>query len=258
MGNAQRLAAVVERALGGPLPVGLRAWDGSRAGPPGDPTVVLHRRRALWHLASRPGELGLARAYVSGDLDVSGDLKEGLRRCWAAGRSGSLRPPRLRVPWPGRRSAQEARLRGRLHAPGRDRAAIAHHYDLGNEFYRLILDDSMAYSCGYWRSAEDGYGLADAQHDKLELICRKLDLRPGMRLLDVGCGWGSLVLHAARHHGVHATGITISAQQREFVTARVAELGLSSLVDVRLTDYREFRRRALRRGRLHRDGRARR
>ena len=115
---------------------------------------------------------------------------------------------------------------------------IAHHYDLSNEFYRLLLDDHMAYSAAYF--SDDEQSLHDAQTAKLDLICRKLDLGPGMRLLDVGCGWGSLILYAAQHHHVRATGITLSANQRDFVVARAAERGLADRVEVRLQDYREF------------------
>jgi cyclopropane-fatty-acyl-phospholipid synthase len=249
---AGRVVALVEKLTGDPFPVGLRAWDGSRAGAADGPCVVLRSRRALRHVLWRPGELGLARAFVSGDLDVDGDLAEGLSRFWRlGGRRPRLAPrdwveivraavavgavgPRPEPP------AAEARLGGRLHTRGRDRAAIAHHYDLSNGFYRLLLDPHLAYSCAYWTSDEPGYTLHDAQTDKLELICRKLDLRPGMRLLDVGCGWGSLILYAAEHHGVHATGVTLSREQREHVEARVVAAGLTGRVEVRLQDYREL------------------
>jgi cyclopropane-fatty-acyl-phospholipid synthase len=241
---------LVERLAGEACPVGLRAWDGSRAGPADGPCVVLRSPRALRHVLWAPGELGLARAYVSGDLDVDGDLAEGLSRFWRL--SGRSRPgladwPRIlrtaadlgaigpRPPRP----AAEARLSGRLHTRRRDRAAIAHHYDLSNDFYGLLLDPHLAYSCGYWTSQDESYSLHDAQTDKLELVCRKLDLRPGRRLLDVGCGWGSLVLHAAEHHGVRATGITLSRQQRDHVRARVEAAGLGGTVEVRLQDYRD-------------------
>jgi cyclopropane-fatty-acyl-phospholipid synthase len=133
--------------------------------------------------------------------------------------------------------AAEARLSGPMHSRRRDKAAIAHHYDLSNDFYELLLDDTMAYSSAYFEAP--GQPLADAQRAKLDLICRKLQLTPGQRLLDVGCGWGSLVLHAAQQFGVRATGITLSAQQRDFVAKRVADLGLTELVDVRLQDYRD-------------------
>jgi cyclopropane-fatty-acyl-phospholipid synthase len=247
---ATRVVKLVEGLSGGRFPVGLRAWDGSRAGTADGPCVVLRSRRALRHVLWQPGELGLARAYVSGDLDVEGDLAEGLSRFWALGASprpgvkdvpeilrtavrlGAIGP---RPPLP----AAEARLSGRLHTRRRDRAAIAHHYDLSNDFYRLLLEPHMAYSCAYWTSDEPTYTLHDAQTDKLDLICRKLDLRPGQRLLDVGCGWGSLVLHAAENYGVHATGITLSAQQRDHVASRVAAAGLGDRVEVRLQDYRD-------------------
>jgi cyclopropane-fatty-acyl-phospholipid synthase len=254
-GHASVLADVVERVLGTALPVGLRAWDGSEAGPTDGPRVVLRSRRALRRLLWNPDELGLARAYVSGDLDVEGDITTGLRRFWALARAdrprreltASERVALLRTaarlgvlgtrPRP---PAEEATLGGGLHTRRRDRAAIAHHYDLSNEFYQLVLDPNMAYSCAYWAIDKPGYELVDAQRDKLELICRKLDLRPGMRLLDVGCGWGSLLLHAARHHGVHATGVTLSRRQHDHVSRRITELGLQHLVEVRLQDYREI------------------
>ncbi|MDP9092530.1 MAG: cyclopropane-fatty-acyl-phospholipid synthase family protein, partial [Actinomycetota bacterium] len=125
-----------------------------------------------------------------------------------------------------------------IHSLGRDRAAISHHYDLSNDFYALLLDETMAYSSAYFTSPEQS--LADAQRAKLDLICRKLTLGPGMRLLDVGCGWGSLILHAAEHYGVHATGVTLSARQCDHVGKQIADRGLSDLVRVRLQDYREL------------------
>jgi cyclopropane-fatty-acyl-phospholipid synthase len=242
---APELAGFVQRLLGAEIPVGLKAWDGSRAGAADGPVVVLRSRRALRHVLWQPGELGLARAYVSGDLDVEGDLAVGLSRFWRLGtqirpaRKDWLEIAKLAVrlgaigPRP-RPPMSEARLTGRLHTRRRDRAAIAHHYDLSNDFYQLLLDPHMAYSCAYWTSADRD--LHEAQTAKLDLVCRKLGLRPGMRLLDVGCGWGSLVIHAATHYGVHATGITLSAQQRDYILSRTA--GLS--VDVRLQDYREL------------------
>jgi cyclopropane-fatty-acyl-phospholipid synthase len=244
---APELAGLVERLLGAKLPIGLRAWDGSRAGAADGPCVVLKSRRALRHVLWQPGELGLARAYVTGDLDVDGDLAVGLSRFWSLG--ARIRPTakdrldivklavRLGVIGPRPRPpVAEARLSGRLHTRRRDRAAIAHHYDLSNDFYQLLLDPHMAYSCAYWTSEDVDYRLVDAQTDKLDLICRKLGLRPGMRLLDVGCGWGSLVIHAAANYGVHATGITLSEQQRDYVLSRANGL----TVDVRLQDYREI------------------
>ncbi|TQM14448.1 cyclopropane-fatty-acyl-phospholipid synthase [Pseudonocardia kunmingensis] len=254
---APQLAALVEGVLGAPLPVRIRAWDGSEAGAADGPVAVLRHRRALRRLLWNPGELGLARAFVAGELDVEGDLAEGLSRFWRLAREhgpSGVRPTRSDALAAARLAARfgvlgprphppasEARLGGGLHTRRRDRAAIAHHYDLSNEFYAFLLDPRMAYSCGYWtRPASPSYGLADAQRDKLDLICRKLGLRPGMRLLDVGCGWASLLVHAAQHHGVTAVGVTLSAQQRAFGLARVRELGLDDRVEIRLQDYREI------------------
>lgn len=121
----------------------------------------------------------------------------------------------------------------------RDRAAISHHYDLSNDFYALLLDPRMAYSCAYWTSEDPSYGLADAQRDKLDLIAGKLGVQPGGRHLDVGCGWGSLSLHLAEHYGARVLGVTLSQEQKEFVDARIAERGLQDRVQIRLQDYRE-------------------
>lgn len=247
---AGQLAGMAERVLGSTLPIGIRAWDGSVAGPQDGTVLVIRSRDALRRLVWSPNELGLARAYVSGELDVEGDLATGLSQIWGLVRRGVTRRPRisevvklalqLKVLGPNPDAPrEEARLRGALHTKARDRDAISHHYDLSNAFYQLVLDPSMAYSCAYFTSSSDS--LAQAQHNKLDLVCRKLDLRPGMRLLDVGCGWGSMIIHAAREHGVHATGVTISAQQREHILGRVAAEGLQDRVEVRLQDYREIR-----------------
>ncbi|MFF3752653.1 class I SAM-dependent methyltransferase [Streptomyces sp. NPDC002018] len=255
-GAAQRLHPLVEQLLGGPLPLRLRTWDGSTAGPEDAPVVVLRSRRALRRLVRQPDELGLAQAYITGELDVEGDLAQGLRTVWSAVRERGLRPPELtrgdraravgvalrlgalgpRPPVP----ASQALLTGSPHSRARDRAAISHHYDLSNDFYALLLDETMAYSCGYWTSEDPGYGPADAQRDKLELICRKLELRPGARLLDIGCGWGALAVHAAQEFKTQVTAVTLAREQAEYVRARVAERGLTELVDVRLSDYRDI------------------
>ncbi|MEU4522561.1 cyclopropane-fatty-acyl-phospholipid synthase family protein [Amycolatopsis sp. NPDC024027] len=252
--TAHRLASFAAKLLGGPLPVGLRTWDGTRAGPENAPALVLRNRRALRRLLYAPGELGLARAYVTGDLDVEGDLADGFRRIWALTRTGGLNRAKLGPrEWaeavrlaarlgvaglPPKPPAEEARLSGKLHSLLRDRSAIAHHYDLSNAFYQLLMDESMAYSCAYFTSKSQS--LEQAQHDKLELICRKLGLRPGMRLLDVGCGWGSLLVHAAKHHGVEAVGITLSAEQLQHIRGRLAQHDLEDRVEVRRQDYREL------------------
>ncbi|MFG2715926.1 class I SAM-dependent methyltransferase [Streptomyces goshikiensis] len=269
---APRLAAVAETLLGAPLPVRLRAWDGSEAGPPGGPVLVVRRRRALRRVLWRPGEMGLARAWVAGDLTVEGDLFTLLDRVagllWERGPGPDggpapataatgpaaglalLRDPERRAavrelvtlagPWPAPAPPPEeaARRGGTRHSKGRDRQAISHHYDVGNDFYERVLGPSMVYSCAYWRP--DGT-LEEAQRDKLDLVCRKLALEPGMRLLDVGCGWGSMALHAAREYGARVTGITLSREQAAYARKRVAEEGLADLVDIRVQDYRDVK-----------------
>ena len=264
-GVASVLAPVAERFLGGPLPVRLRAWDGSEAGPEGGPVLVLRSKQALRRLLWHPGELGLAQAYVTGELDVEGDITEGLRAVWRAARErgGPAAAPRgawlraARLPEavaaaagaavtlgiPGPRPpalASEARVSGRRHSKSRDEAVIAHHYNVPPAFYELILDPQMAYSSGLWTSGDATYTLADAQRDKLDAICRKLALQPGQRLLDIGCGWGSLTIHAARSYGATVTAVTLAAEQAAYVRRRVAELGLSELVTVINQDYRDI------------------
>ncbi len=252
---ADRLAELAGTVLGGPLPIRIGAWDGSEAGPPVGPVLVLNSRAALRRLVWSPGELGIAEAYLAGDVDVDGDLADGLSRVWAAvGRGEVGRPsvrvrdvPRLavsaaRLGAVGRRPSRPgsaAALSGTRHSRERDRAAIAHHYDLSNEFYQLLLDDSMAYSCGYFTTGPTG-SLADAQRAKLDLICRKLGLVEGRRLLDIGCGWGSLTCHAAQEFGAEVVAVTLSEQQFRHVSKRVADAGLSDRVRVRHADYREL------------------
>jgi cyclopropane-fatty-acyl-phospholipid synthase len=251
---AARLEAALRPFVGGDLPVRLRAWDGSEAGPEDAPLLELRTqdavRRLLWH----PGELGAAQAYVTGDIEVHHDLDAALTHVWSVaaerGLSGVRPTPAafvqaLRtalgvgaVGKPPALPTSQARVRGRLHSKLRDRRAISHHYDLSNEFYSLILEPQMAYSSAYWRSEEASYTLEDAQRDKLDLVCQKIGLEPGMRFLDVGCGWGSLSLHAAEHFGAQVTGVTIAAEQKRFIDARIRERGLEGRVEIRLQDYR--------------------
>ncbi|HJQ03820.1 MAG TPA: cyclopropane-fatty-acyl-phospholipid synthase family protein [Nocardioides sp.] len=247
---APRLAHVVS-PLVDELPVRLRAWDGSEAGPSDAPLVELRSPQALRRLLRSPGELGAAQAYVSGDADLPGDLDTTLGLLMGAGRDAApgVRP-RVRALLRALRVAREAELlgrppaapatqakiRGRLHSRARDRASISHHYDLSNEFYSLILDESMAYSSGYHATPETP--LAEAQRAKLDLIIAKLGLRPGDTLLDVGCGWGSLTIHAAKK-GIRVTGVTIAAEQQRFVQERIDALGLGELAQVRVCDYRD-------------------
>ncbi|BBA97744.1 putative cyclopropane fatty acid synthase [Actinacidiphila reveromycinica] len=301
---AHRIFDIAERVLPGPFPLRVRAWDGSEAGPAGAPALVFRKRRALRRLLWRPGELGLARAWVAGDLDVDGDLYTALDTLsglvWergepdpAAGRAQGVRQvaAALRDPetyrllrgvlslagagLPPSAPVEEVRRRtGIAHTKRRDKEAIAHHYDVGNAFYEIVLGPSMVYSCALWADAglAPGSGAAtsearaaaassvagacaagtepvgaaaitleQAQYAKLDLVCRKLGLREGQRLLDVGCGWGSMVLHAARHYGVRATGITLSVEQAAFARKRIAEAGLADRVEIRVQDYRDVK-----------------
>jgi cyclopropane-fatty-acyl-phospholipid synthase len=248
--TAGRLRALLEQILQAPVPLRLRAWDDSESGPTGTPVLLVRDRQALRRLVWQPNELGLARAYVAGEIDLDGDLYDALRRlAHLVWRDVDPRAVPLRAvtgdllrlgaigPQP-RPPTEEIAMHGAKHSQGRDSQAISHHYDVGNDFYRIVLGESMVYSCAYWASDDPAYGLADAQRDKLELICRKLALRPGMRLLDVGCGWGSLALHAARHHGVSVVGVTLSPEQAEYARKRAAEAGLADQVEIRLQDYR--------------------
>ena len=197
-------------------------------------------------IVQRPDEIGFSRAYASGDIDVEGDIQALFEL------SRELDPPRVnpglfvdlvravgpsvlrRVPVP----PEEIKLRGRLHSTRRDSSAIAHHYDLSNEFYQLILGASMGYSCGIFEKPADS--IDQAQINKFELVCRKLDLEPGQRLLDVGAGWAGAALHAAQYHNVDAVAVTASANQAAYGRKRAAEAGLAERVDVRCGDWREI------------------
>lgn len=256
---AGKLARILEPIVGGELPVHLRAWDGSTAGPEDQPEVQINSANALRRLLWSPGELGAAQAYVTGEIDVPGSLEAALTHLWKVVASRDLSMPKLTpalvlqltrlarelgvfgppLPAP----ASQAKIKGRLHSLLRDREAISHHYDLSNAFYELILDDHMAYSCGYWLSDDQDYTLEDAQRDKLDQVCRKigLDTMPGQRFLDVGCGWGSLSLFAAEHFGAKVTGVTISREQKAFIDQRIKERGLQDRVEIRLQDYRDVR-----------------
>ncbi|BAC71240.1 cyclopropane-fatty-acyl-phospholipid synthase [Streptomyces avermitilis] len=254
---ALRLKSLLDQLLGAPLPLRIHAWDGSEAGPPGAPTLVVRNRRALRRLLWKPGELGLARAWVAGDVTVRGDLYAVLdliagllweRRDDARTLTEALRDPDVRAavsglvrmagpPLPPAPPREEVRRRGHLHTKRSDRRAISHHYDVGNDFYEIVLGPSMVYSCAYW-ATPDGT-LEDAQRDKLELVSRKLGLTPGQRLLDVGCGWGSMAIHAAREHGVSVVGITLSQEQAAYARKRVADEGLTDRVEIRVQDYRD-------------------
>ncbi|WP_406476970.1 class I SAM-dependent methyltransferase [Streptomyces sp. NBC_01615] len=253
---ALRLKSLVEQLLGAPLPVRIRAWDGSVAGPPDAPALVVRNRKAVRRLLWKPGELGLARAWVAGDLGVEGDLYTALDLVsgllWergedARGAAEALRDPEVRAavrglvkmagsPLPPAPPREEVRGRRHLHTKRSDKRAISHHYDVGNDFYEIVLGPSMIYSCAYW---DEGGTLEEAQRDKLELISGKLDLKPGQRLLDVGCGWGSMAIHAAREHGASVVGVTLSQEQAAYARKRVADEGLTDKVEIRVQDYRD-------------------
>jgi cyclopropane-fatty-acyl-phospholipid synthase len=251
-------------------PFALRFWDGSELAPtaPDGPVFTVHSPAAVAHLLRAPGQLGLGRAYAAGELEAD-DLDKviglldtfkapaietatRLRLTLAAARAcGLMKPPPI--------PASELRPRGRRHSRERDARAVRHHYDVSNEFFALFLDESMTYSCALFSrtldSLEGSWGthprgergteqprptLEQAQAAKRELICRKLALSEGERVLDVGCGWGSFVIHAAANHGVHAVGITLSPAQAELARRRVAEAGLEDRVEVRVADYRDL------------------
>ena len=257
MSVADVVEPLVRAGLGGALPVRLRCWDGSEINPPGALVrLTFTNPRALRRMLWAPNELGFARAYVSGDVLIEGDIMEGLtaleqvadpdfgpgvvvdsstRRALvkAALRLGVAGPP----PRP---PAEESRLGGLRHSRRRDAQAIAHHYDVGNEFYELVLGPSMTYSCAYYEQ-EPGpaSGLEEAQQAKSDLVAHKLGLKPGMRILDVGCGWGAFVCNAARSYGVEAVGITVSSEQAEYARRRADAEGVGDRVEFRLQDYRD-------------------
>ncbi|MGY1750725.1 class I SAM-dependent methyltransferase [Modestobacter sp. SYSU DS0511] len=253
---ADRLAAALGAVLGtAELPLRLRGWDGSLAGPPDAPVIAVRSRRALRRLAWSPGQLGLGRAHVAGEIDVEGDVFATFAALSSVGRlaeTGPMAAPTVRErlallgtalrlgavgpePAPPAEEADLGRA-GRRHSRARDAAAISHHYDVGNDFYELVLGPSMVYSCAVWESPD--VGLEAAQEAKLDLICRKLGLRPGMRLLDVGCGWGSMAIHAAGRYGVDVVGITLSEEQARLARKRAADAGLTDRIDIRVQDYR--------------------
>ncbi len=228
-------------------------WDGTEvpATSNGDgpaPRLLVRSPAAAAHALRAPGQLGIGRAYVSGAIDV--DDLDGVMRVLGTWRAPSLnRPAKARlalaalaaagVQRPPSPLAAELRPDGSPHTPERDARAIRHHYDVSNGFFALFLDRSLTYSCAIFsRGAET---LEEAQEAKLELVCAKLGLGEGDTVLDVGCGWGSFVLHAASRHGARVVGITLSPSQAELARKRVAEAGLADRVEIRLADYRELR-----------------
>jgi cyclopropane-fatty-acyl-phospholipid synthase len=257
---AELLQPMLEKVFAGAPPLEIAFWDGSRIGAGGTNTPTIRTPDALRRMMWAPGELGIARAFVAGDLEVTGNAAEVLRALQqgvpddgrvaltvvpdiiSASRElgvlgGPLAPPPEEI---------VTTTRGLRHSIRRDKQAVSHHYDVGNDFYRLVLGPSMTYSCA--RFVDDDTTLEEAQAAKHELICRKLGLADDVfraestgvrpRLLDVGCGWGSMAIHAATHHDVDVVGVTISEEQAAFARRRVTELGLGGRVEIRVQDYR--------------------
>lgn len=260
---AQQLEELLRPLLRGGLPVRLTAWDGSEAGDPDAPRVSLNSANALRRLLWSPDELGAAQAYVTGELDIEDDIGAALTYLRAAADERGLAGIRSRPIFIPRALLGAARLgilgrplptpatqfhsRGRRHTLPPEPASITHRDDLSNDFYALLLDPTMAYSCAYFTRNVPGtprdrnYGIEQAQRDKLDMVCRKVGLgQPGMRLLDVGCGWGALSIHAAAEFDAQVVGVTISRAQKAFADKRIAELGLGHRVEIRLQDYREI------------------
>ena len=254
---ADVMAPLVEASLGGVTSVRLACWDGSALGPPDAPLqLTITSPQALRRLLWAPNQLGFARAYVSGDIQIGGDLLTALTLLEQvadpdfgpgvaidASTRRSIVVAALRlgiVGRPPRPPAEEARMRGLRRSKSRAAEAIAHHYDVGNEFYELVLGPTMAYSCAYYEQAPGpGFGLDEAQQAKCDLVARKLGLEPGMRVLDVGCGWGAFVCNAARRYGVTAVGITLSREQADYARRRAVQEGVAGRVEIRVQDYRD-------------------
>jgi cyclopropane-fatty-acyl-phospholipid synthase len=244
------VATFVSSIFSNELPFRVEAYDGSVAepsvsSPANNITIKILRRDALTRVLTHPGELGLARAYVAGDIDVDGDLDalfelsvpplhqilkvDSLRSLLSAVGPSALKP--IKPP------DIEAKQRGVLHSRSRDRQAISHHYDVSNHFYELVLGPSMTYSCAVFNSPQDTLELA--QQRKVDLVARKLALETGMRLLDVGCGWGAMAIHAAKTYGASVVGVTLSAPQQRYATEQAQLAGVAHLVEFRLQDFRD-------------------
>lgn len=242
-----RIAEMVAQVVGTELPIRVVGYDGSKIGPDAaEATIRVVSPRALARIATAPNTLGLARAYVTGEIEIDGDLYTVLDAMadTAVGRvprAEVLRIARRLLPmWLRYRPPVpqlEYRPPGRLHSKSRDQRAIAHHYDVSNRFYSWVLGPSMTYTCAVYPHPDAT--LEEAQQAKHELVARKLGLRSGMRLLDVGCGWGGMVMHAAAEHGVRAMGVTLSRAQAEWAQAEIHRRGLDGLAEVRHLDYRD-------------------
>jgi cyclopropane-fatty-acyl-phospholipid synthase len=248
------LAEIFEAIAGPDAPVEFKAYDGSSAGIPGSPVKLTIRSPvAVSYLAQAPGALGLARAYVSGHLDVEGNMFTALSRLSRAQETRVSWPDRLkllqelggprvlvpRIPPPPQEVLPNRRRLtiGRMHSKSRDANSISHHYDVSNRFYEWVLGPTMAYTCACYPT--ENATLEEAQEYKFDLVARKVALKPGMRLLDVGCGWGGMVMHAAREYGVKALGVTLSEQQALWAQQAIKKAGLEDLAEVRHLDYRD-------------------
>jgi cyclopropane-fatty-acyl-phospholipid synthase len=247
------LEPLLIHVFGGAAPVRFEFWDGTSLGPEGEHVLEVRSPDAVRRLLWSPGELGLARAFVEGDLTCRGDILEMLALLHAAA-PASVRTG-TRLPLQAMRAAyrlgalgrplppppEEAITRGRLHSRSRDAQAVRHHYDVSNDFYAMVLGPSMTYSCARFAPGADT--LEAAQESKHDLICRKLGLPEarGSRILDVGCGWGTFALHAARRYDARVVGVTLSPAQASFARDAVAAAGLTEQVEIRLQDYRDVR-----------------
>src|SRR5277367_294667 len=248
------LAQVFEAIAGPGAPVEFKAYDGSSSGVPGSPVKITVRSPiAVSYLAQAPGALGLARAYVSGHLDVDGNMFTALSRLSKAQETNVSWGDRIKLlqdlggpkvlfprvaPPPQEVVPDRRRLTiGAMHSKKRDANSISHHYDVSNAFYEWVLGPSMAYTCACYPTEEAT--LEEAQEYKFDLVARKIGLKPGMRLLDVGCGWGGMVMHAAREYGVKAIGVTLSEQQALWAQQAIKKAGLEDLAEVRFQDYRD-------------------
>ena len=240
------VATFVTTIFDGNLPVRIEAFDGSVGGEDGAPvTIVVRNRDALRRVLTHPGELGLARAYVAGDLDVEGDLDALVSldvpsfdlKAHAGALAELARSFGASIFTPVAAPSIEARSHGVLHSRRRDARSVTHHYDVSNRFYQYVLGPSMTYSCALFATPEDS--LESAQIRKVDLVARKLGLKPGDRLLDVGCGWGTMAIHAARTYGARVVGVTLSKPQARYASDRARALGLGDLVEFRVQDYRD-------------------